>query len=250
MKKLFLLTLTVLALSCNSDKNSNAREKVITPIDNKENLTEKIKGSDDFQNIFTLDTTVEKKGRFNYLTISNQVEIDSIVALCTCQKDVKNNLIKIQLKTGIPTKMELDTLKKENRKGNKIMEIGGYSSQDKISGQFKFLTIILQDSMVNSIHLYSKSTEKEYNNTDFDSMNIDKYQIAISKFDYSIASDIYGNFKFRLPREFGYFENDTILKGFFECYNWHITDKETIKNWEINEWYKNKKTNRGFQVVE
>ena len=250
MKKRFLLLMTILILSCNSDKNRNGKQKIIEPIDNKEIVSEQTVEPDNFQNIFTQDPTVEKKGRFNYLTISNQKENDSIVALCTCQKNVKNNLIKIQLKTGIPTKSELDTLKKGNRKGNKILEMGGFDSQATISGQFKFLTIVLQDSMVNNINLYSKSTEKEYNKADFDSMSIEKYHINISKMDYSVASDIYGNFLLRLPSEFGYFKNDTILKGSFECYNWRISDKESIKNWEINEWYKNKEANRGFHVVE
>lgn len=244
MKERVLVIVSVLILSCNSDKNRDGRQKITESIDDKEIIKEKIAKTDNFRNIFTKDTSVEKKGRFNYLTISNHKESDSIVALCTCQKDVKNNMIKIQLKTGIPTKNQLDTLKKEYRKGNKIMEMGGYGSQEKVSGQFKFLTIVLQDSIVRSINLYSKSTEKEYNETDFDSMYIDEFHINISKMDYSIASNVYGNFLLRLPKDFGYFKNDTILNGFFECYNWRISDKESIKNWKINEWYKNKKANR------
>ena len=49
------------------------------------------------------------------------------------------------------------------------------------TGQFKFLTIVLKDSIVESINLYSKSTEKEYNGIDFDSLSINKYKINISK---------------------------------------------------------------------
>lgn len=204
----------------------------------------------EFKNYFIRDSTVKKKGRFNSLGISNFKESDSIIALCTCDKNVKNNVMKIQLKTGIPNKSVLDTLKKENRKGNKILEIGGYDRNLKINGQFKFLTIVVKDSIVKSINLYSKSTEKEYNGTDFDSININKYQIKISKMDYSIASDIYGSFTLHLPEEFGYFENDTIVNGNFECYNWRISDKESIRNWNINEWYQKKQASRGLRVIE
>ena len=231
-----------LLLCCNINKKSNDSIEIIAP---EKTLSKKV-NVNKFENYFVQDTTVEKKGRFNSLSISNFKESDSIVALCTCKKNVKKNIMKIQLKTGIPNKSVLDTLKKENRKGNKILEIGGFDIRKKINGQFKFLTIVLKDSIVKSINLYSKSTQKEYNGTDFDSMNIDKYQIKISKMDYSIASDIYGSFALHLPKEFGYFENDTILKGNFECYNWNISDKENIKNWNIQKWYKDKNASRAL----
>ena len=75
---------------------------------------------------------------------------------------------------------------------------------------------------------------------DFKSMDIDKYKIAISTFNYSIPSNVYGNFELRLPQGFGYFENDTILKGHFECNNWEISSKEELKSWKIKEWFKNR----------
>jgi hypothetical protein len=246
MKRTIVLFTIFLLLSCKTDKKSNHPVETIPAEDT---LTKKVEVNK-FENYFVRDTTAEKKGRFNFLNMSNTKESDSIIALCTCDKNVKNNLMKIQLKTGIPNKSVLDTLKKENRKGNKILEIGGYNRNLKINGQFKFLTIVVKDSIVKSINLYSKSTKKEYNGTDFDSMNINKYQIKISKMDYSIASDIYGSFILHLPEEFGYFKNDTILNGNFECYNWRISDKESIRNWNINEWYQKKQASRGLRVIE
>lgn len=246
MKRTIVIFTISLLLSCKTDKKPNDPIEIITP---EKTLNKKV-DVNKFENYFVKDTTVEKKGRFNSLGISNFKESDSIIALCTCKKNVKNNVMKIQLKTGIPNKSVLDTLKKENRKGNKVLEIGGYDINQKINGQFKFLTIIVKDSIVKSINLYSKSTQKEYNGTDFDSLNINKYQIKISKMDYSIASDIYGSFTLHLPREFGYFENDTILNGNFECYNWNISDQKSIQNWNINKWYQKKQANRGLRVVE
>ena len=235
-----------LLLCCNIDKKSNDSIEIIAP---EKTLSKKI-NVNKFENYFVQDSTLEKKGRFNSLSISNFKESDSIIALCTCQKNVKSNVMKIQLKTGTPNKNVLDTLKKKNRKGNKILEIGGYDRKQKINGQFKFLTIVVKDSIVKSINLYSKSTQKEYNGSDFDSMNIDKYQIKISKMDYSIASNIYGSFTLQLPNEFGYLENDTILKGNFECYNWRISNKESIRNCNINEWYQKKQASPGLRVIE
>ena len=201
MRRTFLLFTMSLLLCCNINKKSNDSIEIIAP---EKTLSKKV-NVNKFENYFVQDTTVEKKGRFNSLSISNFKESDSIVALCTCKKNVKKNIMKIQLKTGIPNKSVLDTLKKENRKGNKILEIGGFDIRKKINGQFKFLTM-----------------------------------------DYSIASDIYGSFALHLPKEFGYFENDTILKGNFECYNWNISDKENIKNWNIQKWYKDKNASRAL----
>ncbi|WOD42996.1 hypothetical protein [Hwangdonia lutea] len=188
-----------------------------------------------FKNSFKIDTSLTEKIAWDFITVSNSQKIDSIASVCNCDKDKKNNSIKIQLLTGIPTKKTLDTLSEDsNQRWNTVLQTRDLGYIDRLNGQFKFLTIVLKDSLVKKINIHSKSTDKEYNGTDFKSIPIDKYKIKISKFDYSIASDIYGEFEFRLKKEFGLFENDTILKGSFKCNNWIIWDKEKIKNWKIN----------------
>ena len=239
-----LLIILILTFSC--DKKNEQKESEINIEENKEiSYTKK-----EFKNSFQVDTTLVKKNFFGDLIISNSIKEDSIISLCQCKKYKKDNRIKIQLKTAIPTKKELDTMSESFKKRNRFLQIGDLGYSKTISGQFKFLTIVLKDSIVESINLYSKSTEKEYNGIDFDSLTIEKYKINISKFNYSIASNVYGNFELHLKREFGFFEHDTILKSNFLCNNWVITEKNEIKNWNIKKYFESRHNDRGFRVIE
>jgi hypothetical protein len=240
-----LFSILILTFSCVQKKEQNKSEYVINIEERKEIIYPK----KEFKNSFKIDTTLVKQNFFGDLKISNSIKKDSILSLCQCKKYKKDNRIKIQLKTAIPTKKELDTMSETFKKRNRFLQIGDLGYLKTISGQFKFLTIVLKDSIVESINLYSKSTEKEYNGIDFDSLSINKYKINISKFNYSIASNIYGNFELHLNKEFGFFKNDTILKSEFLCNNWVITEKENIKNWNIKESFKNRHNDRGFRII-
>ena len=103
-----------------------------------------------------------------------------------------------------------------------------------ISGQFKFLTIQIKDELIESIELFSKSTEPEYNGQHFKKSETNKYQIAISKMHYSIASDIFGSYNLRLNEDFGYFDNDTVVSGHFLCSNWKVLKEEEIREMKLN----------------
>ena len=223
-----ILTLTI---SCVEQKDNNQNESEPEIEIKEESFVKK----DLFQNSFKVDTSLTEKMALDYLTVTNSKRTDSIVSICNCDKDQKNNSIKIQLQSGIPTKKDLNKLSDDSdRNWNTILQTRDIGYLEKFSGQFKFLNITLKDSSVRSINIYSKSTDKEYNGSDFDSLSIEKYKISISKFDYSIASDIYGEFEIRLEKGFGLFENDTILKGNFQCNNWIIWNSEKIKSWDIN----------------
>jgi hypothetical protein len=248
MKRKIFISIFILSLifSCTSKKEPQKNKTDL-------NLTirkEKTLKIDNFLNSIKIDTALIKRIAFDRLVISNSEKSDSIISLCHCKKDKKNNIIKIQLSTAIPTQRELDTMNDSFRKRNRFLYLGDLSNSKTINGQFKFITIILKDSIVKSIDLYSKSTEKEYNGIDFDSLSIDRYKINISKFNYSIASDVYGNFEFRLKKQFGFFKNDTILKGNFVCNNWIITEKKEIKNWNIKKSFENRNNDRGFRIIE
>lgn len=239
-----LIIYLILLIGCKSDKK-NSEGNIENPI--YEKVIKTIE-KEMFLNSFKIDTTLIKKDAFGDLKISNSIKKDSLLSLCHSKKYKKNNRIKIQLKTAIPTQKELDTMSESFKKRNRLLQFGDLSSRKTINVQFKFLTIVLKDSIIESINLYSKSTEKEYNGIDFDSLSIDKYKINISKFNYSIASNVYGNFELHLKKSFGFFENDTILKGDFLCNNWRITEKEQIKNWDIKKSFKNRNNDRGFRV--
>jgi len=213
MKNLFLLLGIILTISCKNDK---VEEDI-----KLEDTFEKIEPTQINKEIDTLiqDSTLIRKGPAYFITLTDGVKKDSIAAFCSCQKNKKNNTIKIQLTTAIPTKKELDTLKETDKKWNKVLQLIDLGYLDDINGQFKFLTFELKDSLVQSISLLSKSTDPDYNAKYFDSTRVKNYNIEISKFDYSIASDIYGDFEIVLNEDFGLFENDKTIKGYFKCNN-------------------------------
>ena len=233
MKNVLPIYLIVLICSTSCVQQKQEEKK---GTDKKIEIIQKsIPQKDNFKNSFQIDTCLTEKNAWDYIKISNSNMSDSIGSVCNCDKDKKNNSIKIQLLTGIPTKKGLDTLSKDSKqRRNIVLQTRGFGYTERLNGQFKFLTIILKDSLVKKINIYSKSTEKEYNGSDFDSLTISKYKIKISKFDYSIASDVFGDFELRLDKEFGLFKNDTILKGTFKCNNWIIWNEKKIKNWEVN----------------
>ncbi|MFD1616610.1 hypothetical protein [Gelatiniphilus marinus] len=225
MKKYFqIIFLVIFLISCRNDEKVNVER-------NEKKL--KIISKDLFENRLKIDSTLIKKNAFDLIVLSNSKDSDSIISVCNCEKDKKNNRIKIQLKTVIPTQRELDTMSIESRKKSRLLKVFSLDLNRELKGQFKFLTLVFKDSLVQSINLYSKSSENEYNGVDFDSIFIDKYNINVSTFDYSIASNVFGDFELRLPRGFGLIKNDTIVKGKFVCNNWIISESNEIKRMNL-----------------
>ncbi len=243
MKKLFLLLGIILTVGCKNDRSEEDFKL--------EDSFEKIELTQNEKEIDTLiqDSTLVR-GPAYFIVLTNGIKKDTIAAFCFCQKNKKKNTIKIQLTTAIPTKTELDTLKKTDRKGNKVFQLIDLGYLDDINGQFKFLTIELRDSLVQNISLLSKSTDPDYEEKYFDSTTVKEYKIDISTFDYSIASDVYGNFKIILEEDFGLFENDKTVIGYFECTDSRVTSKEEIIQWNIKESFEKRNAGRGFRVVE
>ena len=243
MKNGISILILLVIFSCRTDNKTVEKN-----IEHQKTEKTKTDSINTFRNQIRIDSTLKPLGKVVELEISNGIKSESVFAICSCQKDKKNNIIKIQLRSGIPTKKELDSTGITDKSGGRLNHLMDLGYLKRIDGQFQFLTLILKDSVIQNLELYSKSTELEYNGSDFKSLDIDKYKIAISTFDYSIASNVYGDFELRLPEGFGYFENDTILKGHFECNNWKISSKEEIKNWNIKEWFKNRNNSRGFRL--
>jgi len=227
--KFTLIIFSIFIIGCKFDKNNNVDKDEFIFGEVDEEITENIKLKP-IKYIYVDTSLVKKKVYINYLGVSDGVVTDSIISYCCCQKNRKNNTIYIQILTAIPTKKQL---KNGFKKNTSLLQLYTFDL-DSIIGQFKFLTIKLKDSLVENIELYAKSTDKDYQGKDFESVKINNYEIKISTFNYSIASNVYGNFEMVLPKEFGYFENDSIIIGSFQCNNREIRTKEQIKKWKIN----------------
>jgi len=241
MRYPILFFIFLIVLGCKSDKTSEV---------NLEAIKLQKKQVNGFINELTIDSTLKRLGKISELTLSNGDRKESILAICSCEKDKNDNSIKIQLSSGIPTRKELDSLGITDKTSSRFNNLFGFGigNLEKINGQFKFLTFSIKDSVVINLALYSKSTGFEYNGKDFESVDISKHKIKISTFDYSTASNVYGDFELIFPEGYGYFVNDSIVKGHFECNNWRINSKEEIQNWDIHKWYIERKKNGGFII--
>ncbi|NQX78468.1 hypothetical protein [Gilvibacter sp.] len=227
MKTIYILTSLTILLGCEKNIKGHSDYK----LDSQEHVLDKSEIT--FKSTFTIDTS--KVSYLQSLTqiVSNSEIERSIGALCYCEKSVKNNTIKIQIISGIPNQSELDSIGIVDNSGGKIAAFMARDLKD-ISGQFKFLTIQIKDELIESIELFSKSTEPEYNGQHFKKSETNKYQIAISKMHYSIASDIFGSYNLRLNEDFGYFDNDTVVSGHFLCSNWKVLKEEEIREMKLN----------------
>ncbi|MDC8004672.1 hypothetical protein POV27_11475 [Aureisphaera galaxeae] len=197
----------------------------------------------DYISFLRKDTTKIPMDSIFSTRVGNGQQQEAIASLCGCGKNTKDNSVVIQIISTIPTQGELnDGVKDRSRI---LMDLGNPGS---FKGQKKYLRLSLKDSTVESIQMLSKSTDLDYNNTDFDFMESDRYKIKISTFDYSVVSNISGHYEIILPREYGFIKNDTVVKGFFQCTNTGVIDFETIKNMDLNERNRRVRENWGIRV--
>lgn len=230
---LIYIVIFILFVSCQSQDRHSKNEFLII-----HNTAPEAQEINSFETYFKLDSTIVKRDSVNKLTISNGLKTEEILSICNCEKNIRENTIKIQITAAIPTQSELD---KGITDGRTFMGLGGIP--DSLLAQLRFLTFHFKDNTVENIQLFYKATEQVYNNSDFKYSNISDYQIRSSKFDYSITSEVFGTFNVLLPEPFGYFKNDTLLTGTFECNNWRVNTFDAIENWDLNEWFKQ---NRGY----
>ncbi len=238
MKLSFIVTLSVLILFSWNEKKVDKKPELVLI-----NQTSKIaKNEKSFKSYFKIDSLLNKSDADFTLTISNNQKSETLPVLCNCEKNKKDNTIKIQITSGIPTKTELNS----GQKGNRIlMNLGNPGS---FKGQMKTLTFHIKDSLIEKIDLISKSTDNDYGGLGYNHFEVSKYEVNISKMNYAIASNIFGNYKLILPQQYGYFENDTILKGTFVCNNWRINSLDDLKSLDLNKWNAQKQSEMGFQV--
>jgi hypothetical protein len=192
-----------------------------------------------YESFFKVDTLLED--RYHKVSKFTLYPSDTILELhgaCRCEKNMVNNSIKIQVWTFIPTKTELDTLKDPEFVSMKFLDWISlkreFGQAQPFQGQLKLVNIELQDSLVKSINMMSKSTGKEYSGREFKKESVDKYKIKASRNYYSNASKVFGEFELVLPKGYGISENDTILRGTFSCWNGTVYDESTVRNWNLN----------------
>ncbi len=170
---------------------------------------------------FKRDSTLELQKVDLIYTFSNK-QIDTLIGFCNCEKNIKNNTLKIQIRTEFPS---LSELKKGNRNATEF--------QMGIPRQYRFLTFYLRDSIVEKTKIFKASTESQFENKKIDSTSIKNYEIKISRFDYKIAQNVWGNYELELLNPFGFIENDFKVKGTFHCNNWKIVEYEELPDWTI-----------------
>ena len=218
MKNSIHILSLVLLMSLFSCKKDIKLKKNEPNIETKTNIVEVKKNK--ISNIERDSTLKPQKVDLIY-TFSNK-QIDTLIGFCNCEKNIKNNTLKIQIRTEFPSLSELE---KGNRSATEF--------QMGIPRQYRFLTFYLRDSIVEKTKVFKASTESQFENKKIDSTSIKNYEIKISRFDYKIAQNVWGNYELELPNPFGFIENDFRVKGTFHCNNWKIVEYEELPDWTI-----------------
>ncbi|MDP2060801.1 MAG: hypothetical protein Q8J97_13750 [Flavobacteriaceae bacterium] len=212
-----ILSLIVLMslLSCKKDIKPKKSEP------NIETKTDTVESNKNTISTIEIDSALELQ-KADLIYIFSDKQIDTLIGFCNCEKNVKNNTLKIQIRTEFPSLSELE---KGNRNATEF--------QMGISRQYRFLTFYLRDSIVQKTKIFKASTESQFENEKTDSTSFQSYKIKINRFDYKIAQNVWGNYELELPNSFGFIENDFKLKGTFHCNNWKIVEYEELTDWTI-----------------
>jgi hypothetical protein len=170
---------------------------------------------------FERDSTLKAK-KVDLLLAYSENRIDTLIGFCNCEKNVKSNTLKIQVRTEFPSLSELE---KDNRSSTEF-QLG-------VERQFRFLTFYLRDSTVEKTKLFKASTEAQFENEKVDSVSFQNYNLKINRFNYEIAQNVWGTYEIVLLNSFGYTSNDYRLVGSFHCNNWKIVEFEELPQWTI-----------------
>ncbi|PIQ49291.1 MAG: hypothetical protein COW03_05700 [Cytophagales bacterium CG12_big_fil_rev_8_21_14_0_65_40_12] len=170
---------------------------------------------------FERDSTLTAQ-KVDLLFVYSENQIDTLIGFCNCEKNVKTNTLKIQIRTEFPSLSELE-------KGNRSSTI----FQMGVDRQFRFLTFYLRDSTVEKTKLFKASTESQFENEKVDSASFQNYNLKINRFNYEIAQNVWGTYEIVLLNHFGYTSSDYRLVGSFHCNNWKIVEFEELLQWTI-----------------
>ena len=224
MNRFYLLSLIIL-IHLYSCKKEIRQIKIEPDIETKVDTFKKKKK--EFSNI-DLDTSL-KPQKVDLIFLYSDKKIDTLIGFCNCEKNVKNNTLKIQIRTEFPSLSELE---KGNRSATEF--------QMGIPRQYRFLTFYLRDSIVEKTKIFKASTEPQFETKKIDSSSIDNYKIRINRFEYKIAQNVWGTYEIELSNSFGFIKNDKRIRGTFHCNNWRIVEYEDLPEW----------TNKGENYIE
>jgi hypothetical protein len=224
MNRFYLLSLIIL-IHLYSCKKEIRQIKIEPDIETKVDTFKKKKK--EFSNI-DLDTSL-KPQKVDLIFLYSDKKIDTLIGFCNCEKNVKNNTLKIQIRTEFPSLSELE---KGNRSATEF--------QMGIPRQYRFLTFYLRDSIVQKTKIFKASTEPQFETKKIDSSSIDNYKIRINRFEYKIAQNVWGTYEIELSNSFGFIKNDKRIRGTFHCNNWRIVEYEDLPEW----------TNKGENYIE
>ena len=216
-KKINILCLIFLVfISCNRKENQ-PKENYI----NNKKVLDTLNLSETRISSFEINSTIMPQTVDLLLTYSDN-QIDTLIGFCNCEKNIKNNTLKIQIRTEFPSLSELE---KGNRQATEF--------QMEVSRQYRFVTFYLKDSIVEETKIFKASTESQFENEKIDSASFKNFVIRINTIDYKIAQNVWGNYEIELADPFGYSANDYNIKGTFHCNNWKIVDFEELPKWTI-----------------
>lgn len=217
-KNLLLIFLILTCCFCNEKKESIAENPVIRDKDTTL-VTNKKNPINNYQSGIQLDTSLLPE-KIDLTLLHSDNDTDTLIAFCNCEKNVKKNTLIVQVRNEFPPESEL---LKGNRQSTLFIE--------NIPVQYRSLTFYLKDSIVMDVKLLKVSSESQFDGERIDSLTVQKYRIKINKFDYKIAQDVWGSYEVLLPNGYGYFENDTLIRGTFICNNWKAVSYEDLENW-------------------
>ncbi|HOR82665.1 MAG TPA: hypothetical protein PLF32_08415 [Bacteroidales bacterium] len=221
-----LVLLLIVGFSCNrTEKKGNAvdRENVSENFEK----TNSIKGNEIYYSELQFDSSLNKP-ESEYIIFSSSTAQDTIAVFCNCEKDIRNNRIIIQIRTDFPVHPELA----------KIDYSSAIMFYPTFPMQTTYLTISIKDSLVESIKINKLSQEPIFDNKYKIAEKIEKYKILLNKNKYNVAQNIWGEFEFILPVDFGIFSNDTIVYGRFYCNNSKVEKFSDVNPYPVGKVFK------------
>ncbi|MGB3776048.1 MAG: hypothetical protein WA951_12395 [Leeuwenhoekiella sp.] len=214
MKKGIYILSFLLSISFYSCKKEIKKEKSESNL----MLVGTLESNEKTNSTFAIDTSLKAQEIDLILAYSDQ-KIDTLLGFCNCEKNVKKNTLKIQIRTEFPSLSELE---KGNTHPTEFL-LG-------VPRQYRFITFYLRDSIIDQAKLLMASTEPQFEHENIDSISIHNYTVKISRFNYKVAQNVWGTYEIELQNPLGYAKNDNKLKGTFHCNNWKIEEYEDLPN--------------------
>jgi len=231
-----LIIFTVLCFlvfySCKKSSNPERTKMILS----KDSIGKELFIKSSYNSNIVLDRSLSKR-EMDFLQINRGNKTDSLMSFCGCEKNLESNTLKIQIRTSFPPNSKL----KEG--GLKNILPPPFISEYGYDIQYRFITFIVRDSIIQNVQLFKVSTENQFKGKSKVQEDLDSYILKLNKFNYRIANNIWGEFEVIVPRGFVINGERSIIKGSFHCDNGGIrlfsdldsfVDQTPTKGLEIN----------------